>query len=569
MNRQRGPICLLLILCLLCSLAAGVLLVRRIRTETANKMVCPVISCEDAVYLAEASGKPAEEWLAALRGAGLQGVLMTPEQAGDPALSRLAAESGLTPIQAGGLARGGIYFFALCYDETRDETWANRIISSVETLPIDQVVRSLEDSDSLLVLMENKPQTGLLLPENWNAEGYPGRIAKGVWLNFSCQHSVGALGYEGTEETENILYRAVVDRGIQVLWIAPIYTTAGTLITEPSVYAGLLSGLEGRIKNCGYSYGLPLGYPAQAPSVWLLYLTGMAILLGCLLFVSRLFPLRPWLLWTLLGLCIAENTLGFLLRAQLQIHALALACAICFPCLAVVLLWPHLERKGKGRPSLRRLSRGLLLSLGTALLGGLLIAALQSSREFLTVMRLFRGVKLSQAAAYSFSLLYFAWMYFRSAGFRRGAIRRVLFSRRGILIGVALILLAVGIGAVYLLRTGDRMLTVPVAEQRMRNWLEHTLLYRPRSKEFLFAWPLLGLACYFARRGRRGLSALCGSGVGTGFASVVNTFCHSRAHVLVSLGRTGIGLLAGIGIALILIAVLSLFRAITKRKASP
>ena len=117
-------------------------------------------------------------------------------------------------------------------------------------------------------------------------------------------------------------------------------------------------------------------------------------------------------------------------------------------------------------------------------------------------------------------------------------------------------LILAAVGTVYILRTGDGMLSVPVGEQRVRNWLERVLLFRPRTKEFLIAYPAIAAAyCCAAHRSR--LTAwLFGVFGAIGFASVANTFCHIRAHFLVSLLRTGIGLVLGLVLGAIVLLIL-------------
>ena len=74
--------------------------------------------------------------------------------------------------------------------------------------------------------------------------------------------------------------------------------------------------------------------------------------------------------------------------------------------------------------------------------------------------------------------------------------------------------------------------------------------------EFLIAFPAIAAAYAFAARGNRVWTALFGVLAGIGFASVANTFCHMRAHFMVSLYRTLIG--AAIGLVLgILVTLLS------------
>lgn len=553
--RQFRFLCILI---LLCSLAALWLVCERVRQEQAHQVVCPVMSYEDLAQLSEASGEPLERWYAALAEAGLQSVLLTRTQREEPQRIQQLERAGLSVAQVGGPAQGGSYFFALPYDESGADTPFPGIPSTSETMPMPELLRSLEESESLLVLVENEAQTGMLAPEGWNPDSYSGSLAKCFWLNRRCRSSAEKLGYAGLEETENILFRAVVDRGMEFLWLAPVSNESGTIVTDPTEYAALLRSLGSRLDAAGCVYGQPRGYDPYTPPLWLLLPTGMAVLLAGLLLICCLASLPVWAFWTLLAACVLENLLGFLRFRQLQITALSLGSAICFPCLAVLLLLFLLKRRPKEGSLLWIALSGCLLCVGTALLGGLLIAALQSSRAYLLVLSLFRGVKLSQGAVYLFSVACFGWYYFRRPQGKRTSNGERKRSVRVLLTAAALVLLVVGVGALYLLRTGDRMISVSAAEQRARNWLEHVFLFRPRTKEMLLSWPALGLAFFFARREMPALSALCGAASGIGFASLANTFCHSRAHYLVSLFRSGIGLVIGLGLLLILMGILSL-----------
>ena len=68
---------------------------------------------------------------------------------------------------------------------------------------------------------------------------------------------------------------------------------------------------------------------------------------------------------------------------------------------------------------------------------------------------------------------------------------------------LCLVLILAAVGTVYILRTGDGMLSVSVGEQRVRNWLGRVLLFRPRTKEFLIAYPAIAAAyCCAAHRSR-------------------------------------------------------------------
>lgn len=557
MNKLRGFNRLLLVMMsVLFALAALTLVLQRVKLEKTQKTVCPIISYEELNTLATASGETLEEWYSTLSEAGLQGVLMTPKQMEKTEQVQPVSDAGLAVMQIGGLSRSEVYFFALHYDLSIWTSKSESVLTTVETKPITDVVASLTENHSLLVLMEKEAQTGLFLPDGFDAAAYPGRIAKGYWLNRWCQSSVGRLGYAGTEETENILYRSIVDRGIQVIWMAPISTEDGVMVTDRAVYADLLTGLESRLSLSGYTYGMPEGYAPSEPSLLLLFFTGLSVLLACLLLVRHLVPMSSKVEFALAAACVLENTLGLLFFRSLQITALALAASICYPCLAAVLMWTWTEQPEREKSRVCAMLFGALLCIGVALLGGLEIAALQSSRVYLIVLQMFRGVKLSQICVFAFSFLYFGYRCFHCPGNKLRDDWKELRTelRSPVLLGL-LIAGMLGVGLIYLLRTGDRMLDVSVLEQRLRNLLEQIFLYRPRTKEFLLGWPFLCLGLYFRFRNKRVLRWFCGVFAAIGFASVANTFCHSRAHFLVSLSRTGIGIVIGLVLAAALLAV--------------
>lgn len=569
MNQLRRPALLFLILCLLCSLAAGVLALRRVEVEQAQKSVCFLLSYEDLSLLSNASGESQKLWCSTLARAGLKGILLTTKQYEDPMISDLVRNAGLTPIHVGGLADGGMYVPSLHYDMSTHKENPGAVVYATEPLPLDQILASLNESDSLFVLVEKEDQTGNLLPEGMNTNDYTGRIAKGYWLNRWCQNSFGRLGYSGTEETENILFRTVVDRGIQVLWIAPIYTESSVLVTDRFVYASLLFRLETRLNEIGYCFEIPAGYEPYEPSFALLYVTGLAVLLACLLLLQHLFPLPTWLLYALLGLAALENAAGFWFARNMQITVLALAASVCYPCLSVVLLCAYAERCTQKKHALWRSALCVLLCFGVALLGGVVIGALQSSRDYLLVLRMFRGVKLSQFAVYFFAIAYLSLRLFHQKGRSlRGDVAALFGGFRTKLIPVLLVLVVFCAGLIYLLRTGDRMISVSDFEQRARSWLEQLLYFRPRTKEFLLAWPSVGIALFFASHNKRILCWLFGIFSAVGFASVANTFCHSRAHFLVSLARTGYGFVIGMVLCLILYWFLELIWKKLKQEAA-
>ena len=79
----------------------------------------------------------------------------------------------------------------------------------------------------------------------------------------------------------------------------------------------------------------------------------------------------------------------------------------------------------------------------------------------------------------------------------------------------------------------------------------------------IVGWPMLLLFVWSLRRGMKFLPMVFGLGMTIGLVSVVNTFLHIRTPFLISLLRTGWGVLFGllIGLAFVLLAEL-IYRAV-------
>ena len=102
----------------------------------------------------------------------------------------------------------------------------------------------------------------------------------------------------------------------------------------------------------------------------------------------------------------------------------------------------------------------------------------------------------------------------------------------------AVFLLAVFVYYIY--RTGNSA-TTSSTELAFRNFLENTLVIRPRTKEMIVGWPMLLLFIWSLRRGMKFLPMVFGLGMTIGLVSVVNTFLHIRTPFLISLLRHRLG----------------------------
>ena len=454
----------------------------------------------------------------------------------------------------------------LCLQRARMEAKNSRVCvvmtqkaaARIEGLP--EAVRLFDGDvflDDALLLVEDENQYSYVPDERIDLllAQFPAGAQGGVEC-VRCFHLIekyaaryASLGYSGAEEIENILYRAVTDRNVRVLWLEPFTgAVSGEMVTDGAVYAALLDSLGARLARHGLTLGADYSVlPAHEPAFWALLLCAFGLAAALTLLLVEGFGLRKKpALWLLPLLCLAAALLlGAEREAGLRIFAFG--AAVLFPCLAATLLLRRLEtaKAASLARSLGSVAASAALCWLIALAGGLFVGAFQSGTRWLLAVDNFRGVKLSLLLP----LAYTAYLILRRLSPLREIVSGKAFPLFLAVIAAAAVLL------VFLLRSGDGVLPVGQAEQRARNALERWLLVRPRTKEFLIGWPCFGIAwivCLRAAKRRAWPFALLAV---VGFSSVVNSFCHSRCPLWVSTVRGALGLLIGLAIALVLTAL--------------
>ena len=524
----------LMLLTLLFSLAAVFQLQARIRLESKDKAVAVVMLAEDVRRLSEAGDESIDQWYRSLADTGLSAVIVPSEQLQNHEVIDPIQEAGLEIAQLGGDGAPGLYFAPVEYDVqiSKGKT------QSAEVAP--------SSTGRVWTMVENNPQTGCVLPDGFDVTAPDMPWVKGFYLRQNVRSRSVATELDDAQEVGDILFRAVADRGVQVLWIAPLGDEDG-LNTDPQTYANLLTRLQSRIERCGLHYGLPQGLEALELSPAVLILCGLGIFAGAVLLLCLLFPIRERIAWILYAVCALECIASAVLRQQLQQVLLAFGASVVFPALSICYLGSRLtEAKEQSHASFPLYMRAVLIGTLITVLGGCYIGAVLGNWRYILVLQVFRGVKLSQIAVYLFAFVLLGWMLLELRKFRNLKSLLPSVDRRLLVRVVSVIVIFVGVGMIYLMRGGDGMLGVSALESRIRAALENWVLYRPRTKEFLIAWPAIALAFCFAARKDRLFAWLFGVLGGIGFASVANTFCHIRAHFLVSVARTAIGLILGL-----------------------
>jgi hypothetical protein len=131
-------------------------------------------------------------------------------------------------------------------------------------------------------------------------------------------------------------------------------------------------------------------------------------------------------------------------------------------------------------------------------------------------------------------------------------------------------------GYIYIARTGNVSAVKPMdIEIIFRNFLETTLVARPRNKELLLAFPSIILAIYYkasieklqielkymARLGAMMLAII-------GYTSITNTFSHIRTLIHISVARTLIAVIGAVLVAMVMWFVIKLLEIGYKKVAA-
>ncbi len=446
------------------------------------------------------------------------------------------------------------------------------IFSGEETIGFDEgterITAYLKEHDVTVGLIENTTQLQNIMQEGLyeivSGTGYNAVRVFTVW-NY-IQNRYQYYGYEGSEEIENTIFRAIVERNIRVVYFKPMkeYKDNHTYITDPEEYRELLGNIAERVGEHGFSTGKASVMPFYQVSL----LSKLAMAYGCVaaavLLLAAILPAGKKLKMALLVIGAAGTTGIFLFMPGIAPLMFSFAAAVIFACLAVVYIMKQSKYYADHSLSDERFAlvaaKGIM-TLGVAVLiatlGGLITAAQISGTAHLLEIDIFRGVKLSQLLPIAFyPLAYLAYFGFGNMKKEQGRLEFVdLKDMMNSSIKIWMVLLGLlggALGVYYILRTGhDSEIMPSTFEMLMRNTLESDLIARPRTKEFLFAFPSIMLLVYTSVRRFKIWPIVFGLASVIGLTSVVNTFMHIRTPMYLGLARTGYSLLfaAAIGVA--------------------
>lgn len=295
-----------------------------------------------------------------------------------------------------------------------------------------------------------------------------------------------------------------------------------------------------------------------------------AVMAAVVLYISLLLTLnrrRQIVLWAILSLGAAVFLM--LGRGLLTRQLLALAAAVTFPALSMSVIfniWDTCWEKNKKLMSiignaLWQLAFAILMSL----VGAMLLSAVLADSRFLLEIDIYRGVKITfmlpvllTAALYikKYDLLKIMGRGLRAFGWRlQSFVNTDITLKHLLILGVLMFVVYYFIG-----RSGHTDgVPVTAAELKMRALLEQVMYARPRGKEFLVGHPAFFLAVFAAYKGAPRLWQFvlaCAAVIGQG--SLVQTFCHMRTPVWMSVARAFDGYVAGAALGIIAVVIVAL-----------
>jgi len=359
--------------------------------------------------------------------------------------------------------------------------------------------------------------------------------------------------------------RAAKERKVRIFYVKPFMKSNSNLIEENLSY---IRTTTEELKESGFSTGRAsiLSTTYQAPKIFILLLT-LGVISGGLILLKNVFNLKKYQEYLLLFLGILFSLLLlFLNREIFLIKLMALLTALIFPTLAIIgnekYFLENNNPKFKDARDIPENNPGFILMIKQILTGyfkiilitlsgALLIAALLSNNKFMLGIEQFSGIKISYLVPL---LLVLAIMWLKV---NKGKLMILENIKKPILIEHVIIMMFFAVFLVIYISRSGNFSFIPVLgiEEKIRIFLEKTLIARPRNKEFLIGYPalLLAMSMNYLKIKEFKIPIII---IGTiAPVTLINTFCHIHTPFLFSMLRTFNGVWLGLVLGLIIIVV--------------
>lgn len=375
--------------------------------------------------------------------------------------------------------------------------------------------------------------------------------------------------YEGAEEIENTMFRAITERNIRAIYFKPFFEKdkSNKYLYDEEEYERTLNSLQDRLAKHDIGLGKATAMEEFHIGAKRLSILSFGIILAAIFLFIKMFNIKN-MKASYLYLFALPGALIPLVMRNLAEKGFAFAAAVVFSGLAIYFFMTHIKKiyeSDKIYSKLQIIISSTLILVGSvaiSLAGAIFLDAMLADTKYFIEMDIFRGVKFAQILPFGIFVLLFLinFMNKDDDSLKSVVNTTIKFLNMNIKIyyGIIAAVIAV-IGYIYISRTGHESNIQPSnIEMITRNFMEYVLLARPRTKEFLIAFPAIFAAVYASTKKSEFFTGLFLLASAIGTSSVINTFSHLRTPIYLSFARTVIAACLGIVIGIIAVYVIDL-----------
>jgi len=376
--------------------------------------------------------------------------------------------------------------------------------------------------------------------------------------------------YPGAEEIENTMFRAITERNIRAIYFKPFFEEEKStkFLTDAAEYERTFSSLKVRLGEHGIKLGRAEAIKEFHIGSKRLGILAFGITLAAVLLFIKMFNIKDKRANYLYLSAIPAALVPLVARGVAE-KGFAFGAAVVFSGLGIYFFMSQIKKiyeSSERYSNLKVMSYStviLTVSLAISVAGAMFLDAALADVKYFLEMDIFRGVKFAQILPFGIFAIMFLIYFMNNED--DGSVKSVVKTTIKILnheikIYYAIIaVIAAAVAYVYISRTGHETNIQPsTIEMVTRNFMEYVLLARPRTKEFLIAFPAMFAAVYAAGKKSEFFTGMFMLLSAMGTSSVINTFSHIRTPIYLSLARTVIALGFGIAIGCVLVIIIDL-----------
>ena len=371
------------------------------------------------------------------------------------------------------------------------------------------------------------------------------------------------------EEASQRYYISDIERNIRFN-LFPLYEDGQNNTTSLQTTINYIAESRDKLAEKGFEFGRGDVYPSYNPNPLLVVVTMVGSIALFVFVLQMLVAMRTHKQLVLFFALSLASIVVYIITSGTMITLLwALSAAVMAPVGAMIMVMDHWKSIASDTPvgPWRATGYALMYLVGAALfaaVGAMFIASMLGNTRFFMEFAIFRGVKLT----FVLPIVLVAIAYLQRFPLWKGRMLNskeedINFVKEFLIMDVRFyVFLVVGalatVGYVFVGRSGHTAgVPVPAAELMLRRFLENTLYARPREKEFIIGHPAFMLATFaFLRKWPLVIHFILTIASVIGIASMVETFCHLRTPVMMSIMRGVDGLWIGaiLGVVAILAA---------------